>query len=172
MECKANCFQLTTRSPLVRKVVLFLVLLMVLQSATGLVEAQGRATTTHLSVDKYDWLSNETVIVNVEITNAPYSISLFAHWDLLDEDNVVLLNGTHSFQASGTVTSFDIVLKQFYIKAHFYKLEVDIVDASNTILNSEQQSFMVFENTLFPTISNLLAFGDSLSDMGLSLIHI
>ena len=86
LECKANCFQLTTRRPRVRKVVFFLILLMVLQSVTGLVEAQGRAVTTNLSVEKYDWLSNETVIVNVEITNAPYSIGLFINWNLLDDE--------------------------------------------------------------------------------------
>ena len=166
LECKANCFQLTTRSLYVRKVVFFLILLMVLQSATGLVQAQGRAATTNLSVEKYDWLSNETVIVNVEITNAPYSIGLFANWNLLDENNAVLLNGTHSFQAAGTVTSFDIMLERFYNSAHFYTFEVEIVDVSNNLLSSEQQPFMVFENAKFPTITNLLAFGDSLSDMG------
>lgn len=166
LECKANCFQLTTRSLYVRKVVFFLILLMVLQSATGLVQAQGRAATTNLSVEKYDWLSNETVIVNVEISNAPYSIGLFANWNLLDENNAVLLNGTHSFQAAGTVTSFDIMLERFYNSAHFYTFEVEIVDVSNNLLSSEQQPFMVFENAKFPTITNLLAFGDSLSDMG------
>ena len=149
-----------------RKVVLFLILLMVMQSATSLVEAQGRAASTNLSVDKYDWFSNETVIVHVEITNAPYSVELFAQWALLDEDSAILLNGTHPFQASGTVTSFDIMLEQFYNGDHFYRLDVEIIDASNNLINSEQQPFMVFENAQFPTISNLIVFGDSLSDMG------
>ena len=149
-----------------RKVVFFLILLMVLQSATGLVEAQGRAATTNLSVEKYDWLSNETVIITVEMSNAPYNIDLFAHWELLDENDAIILTGIHSFQASGTSTSFEIAMKHFYNGSHFYNLDVEIIDEANNIINSEQQPFMVFENALFPTISNLLAFGDSLSDMG------
>ena len=138
---KANCFQLTTRRPRVRKVVFFLILLMMLQSVTGLVEAQGRAVTTNLSVEKYDWLSNETVIVNVEITNAPYSIGLFANWNLVDESNAIILNGTHSFQATGTVTSFEIMLEQFYNSAtQNWNLHYDLISlcsASSIRMNSK-----------------------------------
>ncbi|MGY8727864.1 MAG: SGNH/GDSL hydrolase family protein, partial [Candidatus Poseidoniales archaeon] len=149
-----------------RKAVFFLILMILLQSATGLVQAEGRAASTSLSIAKYDWLSNETVIISVAITNAPYSVDLFAHWNLLDENDAVILNGTYQFQASGTVTSFDFPLKHFYNGSHFYRFDVEIIDASNNIINSEQQPFMVFENAQFPPISNLLAFGDSLSDMG------
>jgi len=164
--CKANCFQLPTRGKSVRKAVFFLILMMLLQSATGLVQAEGRTASTNLSIAKYDWLSNETVIISVEITNAPYNIDLFAQWQLFDENDAVILNGSYPFQASGTMTSFDLPLKHFYNSAHFYRLEVEISDDSNNIINSELQPFTVFENTLFPTVSNLLAFGDSLSDMG------
>ena len=165
-ECEANCFQLPVRGRFVRKAVFFLILMILLQSATGLVQAEGRAASTSLSIAKYDWLSNETVIISVEITNAPYSVDLFAHWNLYDENDAVILNGTYQFQASGTVTSFDLPLKHFYNGSHFYRFDVEIIDASNNIINSEQQHFMVFENAQFPPISNLLAFGDSLSDMG------
>ena len=129
--------------------------------------AEGRSSTVELSTEKFDWLSNETVTIEFEITNAPYGVDLFVDWSLIDDENgAILLNGTHSFLASGTVTVFEIELKHFYSGAHFYQFEVEIRDASNNVLNQEQHSFMVFENALTPQPSNLIAFGDSLSDMG------
>ena len=139
---------------------------MVLQSAIGMVSAEGRATTIEISIEKYDWFSNETVIITIDLTNAPYNEDLQGKWILFDENNVLLLNGSHLFQASGTVTTFEIPLKHFYNGAHFYAFEIDILDSSTAVLNSDEQSFTVFENTKFPTIGNLIAFGDSLSDMG------
>ena len=150
-----------------RKTVFFLIAMVLLQSSSGLVMAEGRSSTVELSTPKFDWLSNETVTVTVEITNAPYSIDLFADWILLDDENgVALLNGTHSFLATGTVTGFQIPLKHFYNGAHFYLFELQIRDSSNNILNDEQHAFMVFENAMTTAPSNLIAFGDSLSDMG------
>ena len=161
-----NCFELDRFRANVRKAVLFLIALVLLQSSTGLVMAEGRAAATELSVVKYDWLSNETVSINVKITNAPYSIDLFADWELNDENGATLLNGTIDFLASGTVTEFEIPLKNFYNGAHFHQIKVDIRDEESSILDSELQSFTVFENTIVATPGNLIAFGDSLSDMG------
>ncbi|MBT5595184.1 MAG: hypothetical protein HOJ60_06605 [Euryarchaeota archaeon] len=139
---------------------------MLLQSTIGMVSAEGRAVAIDVSVEKFDWLSNETVAISIELTNAPYNEDLEGKWVLFDENNAILLNGSHIFQASGTVTTFEIPLKHFYNGDHFYSLEIDIIDSSNAVLNSDGQSFTVFENAQFPTIGNLIAFGDSLSDMG------
>ena len=139
---------------------------MMLQSASGMATAHGRATSMELSTAKYDWLSNETIAVNVEITNAPYNTALTAEWSLVDENALVVENGTHSFTATGTVTDFAISLKHFYNGAHFYTLHVEIIGNSQAILVTNQHSFTVFENTLFPSRTNVIAFGDSLSDMG------
>ncbi len=141
--------------------------MVLLQSSSGYAMAEGRSTTVELSTIKFDWLSNETVALKHEITNAPYSIDLFASWTLQDDESgTVLLNGTHAFLATGTVTEFEIDLKHFYNGAHFYKFEVEIRDSNNNVLNDGQYTFTVFENAVINPPSNLIAFGDSLSDMG------
>ena len=149
-----------------RRHVLVLVTLLVLQSTAGTASAHGRATSTELSTEKYDWLSNETIEIDVEITNAPYSTALNGKWVLYDENDAVVKTGNHSFSASGTVTSFVIPLKQFYNGAHFYTFQIEIIGTSQAVLSTAEHAFTVFENSLFPSRSNLIAFGDSLSDMG------
>lgn len=149
-----------------RRHVLVLVALLVLQGTAGMVSAHGRATSTELSTEKYDWLSNETIEIDVEITNAPYSTALNGKWVLYDENDAVVKTGNHSFSASGTVTSFVIPMKQFYNGAHFYTFQIEIIGTSQAVLSTAEHAFTVFENSLFSSRSNLIAFGDSLSDMG------
>ncbi|MDA8759636.1 SGNH/GDSL hydrolase family protein [Candidatus Poseidonia alphae] len=126
----------------------------------------GRAMTTDVSVQRYDWFSNETVIIDFSLRDAPYQQSLTASWSLFDEDGVQLLNGTYRFQAAGTFTVFEIHLEAFYSGSHFHSYETEIRAQNNDVIGEATVEFMVFEQVMMPNVATLLSFGDSLSDMG------
>ena len=149
-----------------RRATFVLIILVLLQGASGLAHADARAVSTETSVQKYDWLSSEKVIIDVSFRNAPYNVQLECSWSLIGESNLIILNGTHQFQASGTVTELQIHLEKFYQGDHFFTLQIELLDEIGSVIDSGEQSFAVFEHTDYPSISNLIAFGDSLSDMG------
>ena len=148
------------------RVAFVLTFLVLLQSASGVVQAEARAVTTELTVEKYDWLSSEVVVIHASVRNAPYNMELKVSWDLVGESNLVITNGTYLFQATGTITELQFELEKFYQGDHFYSFEFEITDEIGSVLDESEQSFTVFEHTQFPSITNLIAFGDSLSDMG------
>ena len=53
--------------------------------------AEGRATTMQCSVQKYDWLSHETVIIDVDLTSPPNGVPLQAQWVVYDDDGKVVI---------------------------------------------------------------------------------
>ena len=129
-------------------------------------EPSGRAMTTEVTVQKGDWFSNETVIVDYNLRNAPYQQTLSATWSLFDEDGNRIINGTHLFQAAGTFTTFEIHLEAFYNGSHFYSYDTILYAQNGDVLGQESVEFMVFEQSIMPAVGSLLSFGDSLSDMG------
>ena len=149
-----------------RKAASILVLLLLLQVFVPTVDAQPNSPNVELSTEKYDWFSNETVSIIVKLSNAPFGKDLFANWQVKDYNDVVVSNGTYVFQATGTMTEFEISFKHFFNGQNFYFFSVEIVDSSSSIIGNSGYSFMVFQNSKMPQINNLLVFGDSLSDMG------
>ena len=87
-----------------RKVAITLVLLLLLQVSIPTVDANSNSPNVEISTQKYDWFSNETVSVNVKISNAPFGVDLFANWQVKDFNDVVVSNGTQVFQASASKT--------------------------------------------------------------------
>lgn len=145
----------------------FLVLLLVVSVLAPLpANAQGRAMEFNIEVSRFDWLSNETIPMDVQLKNAPYNTNFTLEWTLVDVDDLMILNGTKLFKATGTTTSLVIELKHFYNNEHFYTFDAEIYDESGSLLVADSQSFTVFQNRKIAPIGNLLAFGDSLSDMG------
>ncbi|MEC7254699.1 MAG: SGNH/GDSL hydrolase family protein, partial [Candidatus Thermoplasmatota archaeon] len=134
--------------------------------ATMPANAQGRAIEFEVELSRYDWLSNETIPMDVQLKNAQFNTDYTLIWTLVDEDNLILDNGSMVVQATGTITSNLIELKHFYNTKHFYTFEVDLLDASGARLAQTEHSFTVFQNRVVAPIGNLLVFGDSLSDMG------
>ena len=149
-----------------RKVAITLVLLLFLQTSIPTIDAQRNSPNVEISIQKYDWFSNDTVSVSVKLSNAPFGVDLFANWQVKDYKDVVVSNGTHVFQASGSLTQFNIDLKHFFSGENFYFFSVEIFDSSGSKIGDGDYSFMVFQNSKMPQINNLLVFGDSLSDMG------
>jgi len=136
----------------------------VLVPMTG--HAQGRAIEFDIEISHLDWLSNETIPMDVQLKNAQYNTNYTLIWTLRDIDDNVLETGSKVFKATGTITSNIIELKHFYNSNHFYNFEAELYDSSGTLLIEDEQSFAVFQNRKVAPIGNLLAFGDSLSDMG------
>ena len=128
--------------------------------------AQGRAIEFDIELPHLDWLSNETIPVDVRLKNAQFNTNYTLHWILSDVDDSVIESGSIVFKATGTVTSNTIELKHFYNSNHFYTFEADLHDASGALLAQADRSFTVFQNRLVAPIGNLVVFGDSLSDMG------
>ena len=118
---------------------------MLFQSASGVVQAEARAVTTELTVEKYDWLSSEVVVIHASVRNAPYNMELKVSWDLVGESNLVITNGTYLFQATGTITELQFELEKFYQGDHFYSFEFEITDEIGSVLDESEQSFTVFE---------------------------
>ncbi len=149
------------RTPLI---LVFLLLSCGLAPMTG--EAGGRAIEFDVELSRYDWLSNETIPMDVQLKNAQYNTNYTISWTLKDSSDTVLELGSQVFMATGTVTSNIVALKHFYNNNHFYTFEVQLYDNSGTLLTEVEQQFTVFQNQKIPSIGNLLVFGDSLSDMG------
>ncbi|MCH1540722.1 MAG: SGNH/GDSL hydrolase family protein [Candidatus Poseidonia sp.] len=133
---------------------------MTLSSATG-----ARSMELDMTIERYDWWSNETIEIDLILRNAPFNQMLNASWILTDEGGQVL-TGSSAFQASGTFTTVTIQLEDFYRGHHFQSFSITVFDESNTSLGQGDISFTVFQQVVMPSVGQLLSFGDSLSDMG------
>jgi phospholipase/lecithinase/hemolysin len=128
--------------------------------------SSGRAASMELSTQRQEWLSNETVELVASISNLPFGTQLFYEWELRDESGTVLLEERAPFQATGTVTVIAVDVKHFYNGDTFYRTSFTVMDQHNATMTQDSHAFAVFHNSVMPQRGNLLAFGDSLSDMG------
>ena len=146
--------------------VLLVFLLMTSQVALSNAQAEGRAIEFDVELSRYDWLSNETIPIQIELKNAPYNTNFTLIWDVRDVNNNLVANGSLTFKATGTITAKVIELKHIYSNEHFYTFSANLLDSSGGILSQDDHSFTMFQNRKIAPIGNLVAFGDSLSDMG------
>jgi len=150
----------------VRAKVIGVLLLLILQGMSGVQATSGRATSLELSTSTQEWLSNQTVEIVASVSNAPFGNTLNFEWQLRGEDGLLLQNGSDQFQATGTVTEIVIPLSKFYSGDTFYRFTFTLKNYQNSTLAQDAHAFAVFHNTLMDQVGNILAFGDSLSDMG------
>ena len=139
---------------------------MLTQGAAMAHASSGRAASIELSMPTQEWLSNQTVELVASISNLPFGTQLFYEWDVRDESGQVVTNGSAPFQATGTVTEVTVEMKHFYNGDTFYRSSFTVFDQSNSTIAEGTHGFVVFHNSIMPQRGNLLAFGDSLSDMG------
>ena len=149
-----------------RAKVIGVLLLLILQGMSGVQATSGRATSLELSTSTQEWLSNQTVEIVASVSNAPFGNTLNFEWQLRGEDGFLLQNGSDQFQATGTVTEIVIPLSKFYSGDTFYRFTFTLKNYQNSTLAQDAHAFAVFHNTLMDQVGNILAFGDSLSDMG------
>ena len=149
------------------RIQVFLVfLLMTSQVALSNAQAEGRAIEFDVELSRYDWLSNETIPIHIELKNAPYNTNFTLIWDVRDVNNNLVADGSLTFKATGTITAKVIELKHIYSNEHFYTFSTNLLDSAGGILSQDDHSFTMFQNRKIAPIGNLVAFGDSLSDMG------
>ena len=139
------------------------VLMAPLSPVAGAIEA--RSTVVSLEIPRHDWTSEEVVEVDLRLRNAPYNEVMRAEWVLSDGSGTVD-NGTLLFMATGTFTVVDLNLSMFYRGDHFHEVNVVVYDSTDAVLGSAAVHFVVFRHVKMGTAGSLLAFGDSLSDMG------
>ena len=141
-----------------------LVLLLVLGTIPYEVEAtNGRALTANIDLQKTMWTSEETIPVEVYVSGAPFNRDIILDWELSGE-NEVIDNGTIIFQMAATNHLIQLSISQFYNGDSFYEISVEVSVDSTKAIDSEP--FTVLRNSILPPTSNLVIFGDSLSDMG------
>ena len=144
--------------------VTLLVLILLLGYAPMHVEAtSGRALTTEIVMSQKLWESADTLVADVYVSGAPYNRDITLNWELSDE-NGVITNGTQIFQMGGTTHIVQLSLSQFYDGGTFHDLSVEVILDSN--IATDNFELTILRNSLLSPASNLVVFGDSLSDMG------
>lgn len=150
---------------IVQRFAWFLIALMMAPLVPVSSGAEARSTVVMLELERHDWLSDEVVEVDLRLRNAPFNQALRAEWTLFDEQGVHS-NGSVLFQASGTFTVVDLDFVSFYRGHHFHGVSVFVYDENDAVLGSADVEFVVFRQVKIAAAGSLLAFGDSLSDMG------
>lgn len=144
--------------------VALLVFVLLLGNIPMQVEAtSGRAITAEVVLSDYVWNSDDTIPIEVYVTGAPFNRNITLVWELSDENGIVM-SETIIFQmsASNHVVQFEI--SEFYSGGTYHDLNVE-VSLDSTVAN-DNFPFTVLRNSLLEPASNLVVFGDSLSDMG------
>ena len=147
----------------------FLILFVLLFSTSSGVLASSPRSNTIIDhqLTKNDWHSDEVVTITITIRDAPYNSNFTITWDLIGESSSIIQSGVIEIQTTGSSANVDLEISQFYTGDHFYQLTIDTTQSSNgNLVDSTSLEFMVFRNTILPSISDLIIFGDSLSDMG------
>ena len=105
-----------------------LVFLLVIATLPVTSPTVARSIDVEISVMKYDWLSNETVELSVEISNAPFNQQFVAQYTIQDLSGNEVLIGDHVFQSSPYVTQFPLLVKHFFDTSNFtfYKFQYSI----------------------------------------------
>ena len=148
-----------------QRLVWLLILLMVLPVLPTGAAVDGRSTVVTLELPRHDWVSDEVVEIDLRLRNAPFNQALRADWTLRDEQGFHS-SGNVSFSASGTFTVVDLNFSAIYRGHHFHELSVTVYDAAGAVLGLAEVEFVMFRQVMHVSAGSLLAFGDSLSDMG------
>jgi len=123
----------------------------------------GRALNTEIVMNESIWTSSDSVQAEIYVSGAPFNRDIILNWELSDE-NALIVNGTELFQMGGSTHIIQLSLSQFYRGGTFHDLSVEVILDSSTA--TDNQPFTVLRNSLLESASNLIVFGDSLSDMG------
>ena len=144
--------------------VTLLVVVLLLGSVPMQVEAtSGRAITAEIVISDFVWDSDEDILVEVYISGAPFNRDITLEWELSDENGIVE-SDVIVFRMGGSTHIVQFNLSEFYSGGTYHDINVD-VSLDSTVVN-DNFPFTVLRNSLLKSASNLIVFGDSLSDMG------
>lgn len=143
-----------------------MLVVLVASMLTPMVDAtQARATTVDLDLARQAWWSNETVAVDLTVTNAPAGGDLYVAWTMLDTSGIVA-EGSQSLPATAALLNVPLEMSAFYRGAAFHRLVVQVYGSDGVLLDEDEIEFVMFQHVQHPNVGDLLVFGDSLSDMG------
>ena len=144
--------------------VALLVFVLLLGNLPMQVEAtSGRAITAEVVLSGYVWNSDEIIPIEVYVTGAPFNRNITLVWELSDENGIVMSdNIIFQMSASNHIVQFDI--SEFYSGGTYHDLHVEV--SLDSTVASDNFPFTVLRKSLLEPASNLVVFGDSLSDMG------
>ena len=141
-----------------------LVLVLLLSNVPIQVEAtSGRAMNAEIDVSKFVWNSAEEIPVEVYVSGAPFNQNITLEWELTDENGVVI-EETIIFQMGGSTHIVQFNLSEFYRGGTYHDISVEVSFGTTTV--SDNFPITVLRNSLLESASNIVVFGDSLSDMG------
>lgn len=145
------------------RVRLLVLILLVANLPVNVEATSGRAMTAQLTMNDNLWSSDDIIQAEAYITGAPFNRDIVLEWQLSDENGIVL-NGSTVFQMGGSTHIVPINISQFYSGGRYYDLSIEVT--LDSTIATDNLPFTVLQNSLLEPASNLVIFGDSLSDMG------
>ena len=134
-------------------------------------DTKGRAAEgLSIIIDKEVWTSDETFEATLGLWGLSVGRSYTLDWEIrtgngTDTDQI-FHSGTQNFTASAAARQLSITANHIGSESsHIYRLITSLSDNSGTVANA-QVNFTSFTNSLPRGYSNIVFFGDSLSDMG------
>ena len=108
--------------------------ILLVSSSSGALASSGRSSPIiDYSLSKYDWYSDENIIVSATIRDAPYNSNFTISWNLKGETGNTILTGIEEIKTSGSSADFSIEISKFFIGDHFYELQIDTTQNSNLV---------------------------------------
>ena len=122
-------------------------------------------------ISKEVWTSSETFEATVGLWGLSMGRAYTMEWQIRTGNgtlgpDVVVQNGHHNFTANSSAVQVQIEANHLESSlTHLHRLLVELSDNSGTLIG-DQANFSSFTNTLPVAYSDIIFFGDSLSDMG------
>ena len=122
-------------------------------------------------ISKEVWSSSETFEATVGLWGLSMGRAYTLEWQIRTGNgtlgpNVIVDNGYHNFTANSSAIQVQIEANHLDSSStHLHRLLVDLSDNSGSLIDN-QANFSSFTNTLPVAYSDIIFFGDSLSDMG------
>ena len=150
-----------------RSAVTLVILLLAAPFVATPASANGSPDMTISMLDRFH-LSHEQVYFTVVADNLTTGSLLELRWILHDGDlatGTEILNGSMVRTATGDSKSLSFQMSQFYTGNNWYTVAIELYQDGN-LVDSDSHHFSVFSNVDEPQFSQMVIFGDSLSDMG------
>jgi phospholipase/lecithinase/hemolysin len=146
------------------RLTLVVVLLLCLPLVSLTSSADGRACEIEVSLDHRIWFSDDVIEINVTISGVQYGVLHDIVIQINDASGTqITLNET--WQQTATYTSKTFQFQSFFSGERFVSADVSLLK-DGSIVGQGNGVFVVLHNSILPSASNILVFGDSLSDMG------
>ncbi len=146
------------------RLTLLVTLLLCLPLVSLTSSADGRASEIEVTFDHRIWFSDEVVEINVTISGAQYGV---VHEIIiqLSDDSGTLITLNETWQQSATYTTKTFQFQSFFSGEKFVSVDISL-SKDGSVIGNGNGKFVVLHKSILPYASNILVFGDSLSDMG------